>query len=413
MTHRPSASVACRVLLATCCVLAWALPATAQPSAGPIRLGLITDMSGPSSANNGAGTVLGAKLAIADAGGSVLGQPVELLTADHLNKVDVGMSIVRRWMDTDGVAVVLDTANSAIALGVQDLVRERNRIAIFDGSLSSELTGKACSPNGFHWVIDTYSQTHAMIPTLLREGKTSWFFITADYAFGVQSERDATAAIMAGGGKVIGDALAPMPTDDFSSYLLKAASSKAQVIGIANAVTDLINTVKQAHEFQVGPASGQELATFYLMIRDVESIGLPDTQGVLLADAFYWDQDDATRAFAKRFYDQAGYMPNELQAGMYSAVAHYLKAVKAAGTTDTAAVLTAMRHMPVEDFMTHGARIRADGRLMRDLFLFRVKPPAASKGPWDLYEQVARIPAAEAFRPVKDSACPLLKTAAQ
>lgn len=413
---QPCARRGTRRLLAgavACLLCWWTAPLGAQPTSGPIRLGLVTDMSGPSSANNGAGTVLGAKLAIADAGGMVLGRPVELLTADHLNKPDVGMSVVRRWVDTEEVGVILDTANSAIALAVQDLVRSRDRIAIYTGSLSSELTGRACSPNGFHWVIDTYSQTHAMVPTLLREGKKSWFFITADYAFGLQSERDATAAVVAGGGRVVGGARAPMPTDDFSAYLLQAAGSGAQVIGIANAVTDLINTVKQAHEFHVGQGSGQELATFYLMIRDVQSIGLPDTQGVLLADAFYWDQDDGTRAFSKRFYELAGYMPNELQAGMYSAVSHYLKAVKLAGTTDTQAVLKMMRDTPVEDFMTHRARIRADGRLMRDLYLFRVKAPGASKEPWDLYQQVARIPAEEAFRPASESTCPLLKTAGQ
>lgn len=391
------------------CLALFAFSASAAEPPRPIRLGLISDMSGPSAANNGPGTAEGARFAIEDAGGSVLGRPVELLTADHQNKVDVGMAIVRHWIDQDGVGIVLDTANSAIALGVQSLVRERNKIVIFDGSMSSDLTNKACSPNGFHWVLDTYSQTHAMIPSLVNRGEKTWFFITADYAFGLASEKDATAAILAAGGKVLGSAHHPIPTDDFSSYLLTAQASNAQVIGIANAVSDLVNTVKQAHEFGVGRASRQDLATFYMMIGDVKGIGLADTQGVLLTDAFYWDQDDGTRAFAKRFFAKMGFMPNELQAGMYSAVAHYLKAVRAAGTDETGPVLEKMRALPVEDFMTHGARIREDGRLMRDLYLFRVKSPEQSKAPWDFFDQISTIPAIDAFRPRAESLCDLLR----
>jgi len=384
--------------------------ALAQISDNVVRLGVLDDMSGPYADIQGPGDVVSVKMAVEDFGGTVLGKPIEVLSRDLMNKADVGAQIAREWYDVDHVDAILGLGNSAVALAVQDITRQKNRIDIVAAAGSTDLTGKACSPNGVHWVYDTYALANGTAGAIMRRGGAdTWFFITTDYAFGHSLERDAAAVVKKSGGKVVGAVRVPLNNADFSSYLLQAQGSKAKVIGLANAGADLINSIKQASEFGI-VASGQKLAGLLVLITDVHALGLRTAQGLLFTEAYYWDQNDETRAFARRFMERhGGRPPTMFQAGIYGAAMHYLKAVKAAGTDEAKAVMTEMRKMPINDFMTKNGRIREDGRVMRDMYLLQAKTPTESKGEWDLMKVVATIPADEAFRPLSESECPLVR----
>jgi branched-chain amino acid transport system substrate-binding protein len=348
-------------------------------------------------------------MAAEDAGGSVGGKKIEIIFADHQNKADIGSSIATRWYDAEGVDMIIDMPFSSVALAVQEITKQRQKITIFSGPGSSDLTGKACSPFGFHWTYDTVALARGTGSAVVKSGGDTWFFLTADYAFGHALAKDTMDVVKANGGKVLGEAVHPVNNSDFSSYLVQAQASGAKVIGLANGATDTTNSIKQAYEFGLAK-SGQRLAGLLVFITDVHSLGLQTAQGLQMTESFYWDQNDATRAFAKRYAERMhGAMPSMVQAGVYSGVAHYLKAVAAAGSTDGPAVAAKMREIPINDFMSNNVHIRADGRVMRDFYLFQVKTPAESKGPWDYYNLVRTIPAEEAVRPVAESACPLLK----
>ena len=379
-------------------------PAFAQT---PLRIGVLNDQSGMYADLAGPGSVVAARMAVEDAGGAVLGRTIEVLAADHQNKPDIGAAIAAQWYDRDGVDVILDIPVSSVALAVQEIARTRHKIVIFSSAGSSDLTGRACSPTGFAWTYDTIALAKGTASAVVKAGGDTWFFLTADYAFGYSMETDARAVVIANGGKVDGAMRVPMNTADMSSFLLQARGSGAKIIGLANAGRDLGNSVKQATEFGI-VAGGQKLAGLLVYISDVHSLGLQTAQGLLLTESFYWDLNDATRAWSARFAARfSGRKPTMTQAGVYSGVAHYLKAVAAAGTTDGPAVAAKMRELPVNDFMTANAHVRADGRLLRDFYLFQVKSPAESKGPWDYYNRVRTIPANEAVRPEAEGGCNL------
>ena len=369
----------------------------------PVKIGVLTDMSSLYADIGGPGSVEAARMAIEDFGGKVLGRPIELVSADHQNKPDVGSNIARRWYDEDGVDLITDVPTSSVALAVEDVSREKHKLAIFTGAGSSDITGKNCSPYAAHWVYDTYALAHGTGSAIVKEGGTSWFFITADYAFGHALERDTAAVVKANGGTVLGEVRVPLNTQDFSSYLLQAQASKAKIIGLANAGGDTINSIKQAAEFGI-VQGGQKLAGLLVFITDVHSLGLQTAQGLQLTSAFYWNQNDETRAWSKRFFDRVHRMPTMVQAGVYSAVKHYLEAVKALGTKDPDKVMAKMRATPINDFMSHNATLRIDGRVLRDLYLFEVKKPSESKDAWDYFKQLRTIPASEAFRPLDQAA---------
>ncbi len=384
--------------------------AWAQISDGTVRLGVLDDMSGLYADIQGPGDVVAVKMAIEDFGGTVLGKPIELLSGDLQNKADVGSAIARRWFDVDKVDVILGLGNSAVALAVQAIAEEKNRIAITTSGGSTALTGKACSPNGIHWVYDTYALANGTATAIMKQGgNDTWFFVTADYAFGHALERDTTAVVNRNNGTVLGSVRVPLSSADFSSFILQAQASKAKVIGLANAGADTLNAIKTAAEFGI-ISGGQKLAGLLVLLTDVHSLGLNDAQGLLFTEAYYWDQNDETRAFAKRFAERhGGKPPTMFQAGIYSAATHYLKAVRAAGTADAKAVMAEMKKIPVNDFMTKNGTIREDGRMMRDMYLMQAKKPSESKGEWDLMNVVATIPADQAFRPLSESDCPLIK----
>lgn len=378
---------------------------------GPIRIGVLTDLSGSLADLSGSGSVEAVKMAVEDFGASVLGRPVEVLSADHQNKADIGVQIAADWYDNRNVEVVIDLPNSAVMLAIQELTRRKNKIVFGTAGGSSDFTGKACSPNGIHWVYDTYALAAGTGRTMVKQGGDSWYFITLDYSFGLSLERDTAAFVTGAGGKVLGSARHPLNSADFSSYLLQAQASGAKVIGLANAGGDLINTVKQAAEFGI-TKQGQKLAGLLMFLSDIHALGLETAQGLVLTEAFYWDQNEETRAFSKRFSERTGRMPTMVQAGNYGAITHYLKAVKAAGTTDTPTVMKTMRDTPINDFMTKNGRIREDGRVLRDMYLFEVKTPAESKDKWDYYKQLGVIAAADAARPLAESECPLVRKSA-
>lgn len=388
------------------CVLA----TTLQAQTPPVKIGVLNDQSGPYSTQTGSGSVLAARMAVEDFGPTVLGRPIEVIAGDHQNKPDIGATLAKRWFDQDGVAVILDVPTSSVALAVQDIAKQAKRMVIFSGAGTGDLSGKACSPTGMQWTYDTYAIAAVTGAAITAGGGNTWYLIAADYAFGAAMSADLTAVIQSKGGQVLGTSKHPLGAPDFASFLLQARSSGAKVVGLLNAGSDTSNSIKQAAEFGV-VSGGQKLAAMILTVVDVKALGLQATQGLMFTESFYWDMDDATRAWSKRFMDKQGRMPTMLQAGVYSATLHWLKGVKSAGTIEGPAVATAMRAMPVEDMMTHGAKIRADGRLLRDFYLFEVKKPAESKGPWDLYKLVKTIPAEEAVRPLSQSACPLVKPA--
>ena len=383
--------------------------AHAQNTQRVIKIGVLTDMSGLYADISGPGSVVAARMAVEDFGAAQKGLKVDIVVGDHQNKPDVGSSIARSWFDVDKVDVIVDVPTSSVALAVNDIVREKNKVFLASGPATSDLTGPKCSPNMVHWTYDTWALANGTGKAVVKTGGDTWFFITADYAFGHALERDTTAVIVANGGKVVGDVRAPLNTSDFSSFLLQAQASKAKIIGLANASGDTVNSIKQASEFGI-VRGGQSLAGLLMFIQDIHALGLPAAQGLLLTEAFYWDQNEQSRAFAKRFAPQyKGNMPSMIQAGVYAAVLHYLKAVEALGSAaDGRAVVAKMKEMPTDDALFGKGTIRADGRHVHDMYLFEVKKPEESKYPWDYYKLRATIPAAEAFRPLKDGGCPLV-----
>ena len=377
-------------LLAALCLLALGAASTAtQAWAQPIRIGVLTDESGNFAALSGAGSVLAAKMAVADFGGSVLGRPIEIIDADHKNRTDLGVQIAREWYDS-GVIAIADVVNSAIALGVQDLARQKQRFALMSGPGTVDITGPRCNPYTYLWTWDTYADATVPVHSIVSSGGSKWFFLAADFAFGAAMQRDATAALTQAGGFVVGSVKAPLGETDFSSYMLQAQSSGANVLALANGGVDLINSIKQAAEF--GLTSSQRVVALALNITDVHSLGLDKAQGILVTEGFYWDHDDATRAWSKRFFAEQHAMPAQSQAGTYSAVLQFLKAVKAANTTDPDAVAAEMHKLPVDDMFAHGGHLRADGRMVHDMYLMQVKTPAESKYPWDYYKTLATVP---------------------
>ncbi|MFG1347971.1 ABC transporter substrate-binding protein [Xanthobacter autotrophicus DSM 431] len=391
-----------------CAALLASAGLTAARAAEEIKIGVMSDMAGPDSDMSGAGSVLAAQMAIEDFGGSVAGRKIILTSADHQRKADVAASLAARWYDNEGVDLILDVGFSSAALAVQEISKQRGKVAIFATAATSDLTGKACSPTGFHWVYDTKAVANGTAAAVTREGGKSWFFVTSDYAFGHALERDATAVITANGGTVIGQVRHPVSTGDFSSFLLQAQGSKAQVIGLANSANDLANSIRQASEFGIA-RGGQVVAALLVFITDVRSLGLQVAQGIRLTESFYWDLDEKTRAWSERFARRHnGRMPTMIQAGIYSATTHYLKAVAAVDSKDGPVVAKQMREIPVTDFMTKNAKIWPSGWINRDFYLFEVKKPSESKSPWDYYKLVATIPADVAHPVGSDDACPLM-----
>ena len=395
-------------LTAVACILSCGT-AWAQVSDGVVKLGVLNDMSSLYADVSGKGGVVAAQMAAEDFGGKVLGAPIEIIGGDHQNKPDVGAGLARQWIDTDHVDAIVDVPTSSVALAIQEVTREKKRIFLMSGPASSDLTGKACSPYGIHWTYDTYALAHGTGGALVKQGGDSWFFITADYAFGHALERDTGDAVKAAGGKVLGAVNAPLNTQDFSSFLLQAQASKAKVIGLANAGGDTINSIKQASEFGI-VAGGQKLAGLLVFLSDIHSLGLKIAQGLTITSAWYWDKDDASRTFAKRFMarNPTGLPPTYIQAGIYTEVTFYLKAIQAAGTDDADKVVAQMRKMKINDFMTKDGWLREDGRVMRDMYLEEVKSPAESKYPFDYLKILATIPPDQAFRPLKEGNCPLV-----
>ena len=393
-------------------IFAALLSLTAGPAAAediPIKIGVLNDRSGVYSDLAGEGSVIAAKMAVEDFGAAAKGIKVEIISADHQNKPDIASNIARQWIDQDGVDVIADVPTSSAALAVNEVVREKNKIFLVSGAATSDLTGPKCSPNTVHWTYDTWALAHGTGKAMVEQGGKKWFFITADYAFGQALERDTAAVVKEAGGEVVGSVKHPFPGQDFSSFLLQAQSSGAQVIGLANAGGDTINTIKQAAEFGI-TQGGQKLAGLLIFITDVHALGLQTAQGLVLTEAFYWDKDDGTRAFAKRFAERHdGKMPSMVHAGVYASVLHYLKAIEAVKSKDPKVVMAKMKEMPSEDPLFGKGKIRVDGRHVHDMYLFEVKKPEESKGPWDYYKILATIPADQAFRPLDQGGCPLVK----
>jgi branched-chain amino acid transport system substrate-binding protein len=406
MIHRNSLASAAVVLAVL--FTSGAIARAAEISDAVVKIGLILDLSGPYSENTGQGSATAAKMAVADFGGKVLGASIELLVADHKNSTDRAGSIARDWFEAQHVDAVLDVSGSSEALIVQRIADTRHKIVSLSGPGADRLTNEACTATSVHYVFDTYSIAHTVGTALMDRGAKTWFFITVDNNFGYDLERNTTDVVVEKGGTVLGRARHPLDTADFSSYLARAQQSQAKVIGLADAGSDMANVITQAKKLGMIPGP-QTFASLSLRITGVNGLGLDTTQGLVLGESFYWDQDDASRAWSKRFFDIVGKMPNSLQAGVYSSVTHYLKAVQTAGTDATDPVMNAMRAAPIDDFFTHGGRIRADGLMVHDMHLYQVKTPAESTYPWDYYKLVATIPPNQAFAPLSKSKCPLVK----
>ena len=374
----------------------------------PLKLGGILDMSGLYADITGPGSEMAAKMAAEDFGGEVLGRKIEIIAADHLNKADLAANIARDMYDNQGVEMIYDVAASATALAAAEIAKARGKIIMFSGPGSIRLTNEACGPYMVHYVFDTFAQANVTGLAAVKSGLDTWFFLTADYAFGQDLEKDTTNVVQKSGGKVLGSVRHPLNTSDFSSYLLQAQASKAKVIGLANAGGDTINAIKQAAEFGI-MKGGQKMSPLLAFVTDIDGVGLETGQGLLLAEAFYWDLNDDTRAFSKRFMERMKRPPTSAQAGVYSSVLHYLQAVKAAGTTDSAAVMKIMKDTPINDMFAKNGRIREDGRMVHDMYLFEVKKPSESKGRWDDYKLLATVPGNEAFQSLELSRCPLVK----
>ncbi|MBS0530375.1 MAG: ABC transporter substrate-binding protein [Proteobacteria bacterium] len=381
--------------------------AQAQISDDVVKLGVLTDMSSLYSDATGKGSLTAVQMAVADFGGKVKGKPIVVLSGDHQNKPDVGVNIVRNWIDNDKMDALFDVPTSSVALALSTLMTEKNKIFMNSGAGSSDLTGKACSPTFVHYTYDTYALSNVAGKAMVKRGEDTWFFITADYAFGQALERDAADVVKANGGKVLGDVRHPLNSSDFSSFLLQAQASKSKVVALANAGGDTTNALKQAAEFGL-MKGGQKMIALLQQITDSHSLGLKQAQGLILTDGFYWDMNDETRAFSKKFMDKVGHMPTMIQAGLYSATMHYLQAIDATGTDDTAKVLAQMKKTPINDFFAKNGHIREDGRMVHDMYLFEVKKPSESKGEWDLYKLLATVPGDEAFRPMDKGGCPFV-----
>ncbi|NPU12116.1 ABC transporter substrate-binding protein [Bradyrhizobium sp. 83012] len=380
---------------------------TAAPASAQVKIGILNDQSGVYADYGGKYSVEAAKMAVEDFGGEVLGQKVELVTADHQNKPDLASTIARRWYDTEGVDMITELTTSSVALAIQELSKEKKKIDIVVGAATSRITGDACTPYGFHWAYDTRALAVGTGGALVESGGDTWFFMTADYAFGYALEKDTSDIVTSKGGKVLGSVRIPLNSSDFSSFLLQAQSSKAKIIGLANAGLDTTNSIKQAAEFGI-VKGGQKLAGLLMTLSEVHGLGLEAAQGLVLTEGFYWDHDDKTRAFSERFMKRTGRMPSMIHAGTYSATLSYLKAVKAAGTKDSDAVAAKLKELPVDDAFAQG-KVLANGRMVHDMYLFEVKKPSESKKPWDYYKQLATVPGDKAFFSAKDSGCPLTK----
>lgn len=394
------------LIVATAASLLLAGTAMAQIN---VKIGVLNDRSGVYADLSGEGSVIAARMAVEDFDAAAKGINVEIISADHQNKPDIASAIARRWYDEEGVDMIADVPTSSAAFAVSDVTREKNKIFMDSGAGSADLTGSKCSPNTVHWTYDTWALAHGTGKAMVERGKKKWFFLTADYAFGHALEKDTTAVVEAAGGEVVGSVNVPFPGTDFSSYLLQAQASGADVIGLANAGGDTVNSIKQAAEFGI-TQGGQSLAGLLIFITDVHALGLETAQGLVLTEAFYWDLNDQTRAWSKRFAELGnGSMPTMVHAGVYASVLHYLKAVESTGSKDASVVMAAMKATPTEDPLFGKGMIRADGRQIHDMYLFEVKKPEESKGPWDYYNLLATIPAADAFRPMADGGCSLVK----
>ena len=380
--------------------------ARAQVSEDVVRIGVLNDQSGLYADLGGPGSVTAARMAVEDAGGAVLGKPVEIVVADHQNKSDIGVALARQWFDVGKVDMAIGFDNSSVALAVEQLAAERNRIAIAGAVGSTAFTGKACTANEASWIYDSYALTTSLAKSTVAEGRDTWFFITVDYAFGHSLEADATAAVQAAGGKVLGSVRHPLNTSDFSSYLLQAQASGAKVVAFANGGGDMVNAVKQANE--CGLTKNQSMVALLIFISDVHSMELKAAQGLKFVTAFYWDRDAESRAWSKRFFEKQGRMPTMAQASIYSAVRHYLIAIAAAGTDEAKAVMAKMRAIPVNDFYVKNGQLREDGRLVHDMYFSQVKTPSESTKPWDYYNMLGVIPGDQAFRPLAEGGCPLV-----
>ena len=373
-----------------------------------IKIGVLTDMSGTYSDLAGPGVVAAAEMAIADAGGKVAGKPIVLLKADHQNKADIAANKAREWNDVEKVDAYVDLVTTSTALAVMEIAKNANKVVLVSGAGSSRITNEDCNPVTVHWTYDTYAMAKGTGSAMVKEGGKTWFFLTADYAFGQNLQKDVSAVVEASGGKVLGAVKHPFPASDFSSFILQAQASGAQVIGLANAGADTTNAIKAANEFGI-VAGGQKLAGLLVFISDVHSLGLPVAQGLTLTTGFYWDYDDQTRAWSKRFFEKTGRMPTMVQAGVYSALTHYFKAIEATGSDDGPTVVKQMKSGPVEDFFARHGKIRDDGRMVHDMYLLQVKTPAESKGAWDYLKLVKVIPGDAAFRPMMPEECTYLK----
>ncbi|PSJ58981.1 ABC transporter substrate-binding protein [Pseudaminobacter soli (ex Li et al. 2025)] len=387
---------------------AMAAPASAAGiSDGKIKIGILNDQSGVYADFGGKWSVEAAKMAVEDFGGKVQGAPIEVINADHQNKPDIASNIARQWYDTEQVDAIMELTTSSVALAVQDISKEKKKIDIVVGAATTDLTGKQCSPYGFHWAYDTHSQAVGTGGALVEQGGDSWYFITVDYAFGYSLEEQTAKYVKAHGGKVLGEVRYPLGATDYSSFLLQAQSSGAKIIGLANAGLDTSNSIKQAAEFGI-VQGGQRLAALLFTLSEVHGLGLKAAQGVVLTEGYYWDRDDKSREFADRFFKRTGRMPNMIQAGTYSAVLQYLKAVDKAGTDDAEAVAKELHDMPVNDVFTSNGKVQADGSMVHDMYLYQVKKPEESKRDWDYYTYLATIPGDQAFLKAEESGCPLV-----
>lgn len=400
-----------KMTLAFAAGLALAGPAYAQTKISDevVKIGVMTDMSGQFSHESGDGSVTAVKMAVEDFGGTVLGKPIEVIVADHQNRNEVAIAKAREWYDVGKVDLIANLINSSIALAVTNVAQEKNRVAIVNGSGSSRLTNDSCTPNSIHYAYDTYALAQGTGKALIKEGLNSWYFLTADYAFGHALETDTANVVKANSGTVTGAIRYPIDTADHSSFLLQAQASKAKVVAVAGSGTTFINAVKSAKDFGLTDGGKQTIAGLLVWITDIDSMGLTTAQGLVLTNAFYWDRDEDTRAFSKKFFAKMKRMPHMGDAGDYSSTMHYLNAVKAAGTDDAKAVMAKMREMPVNDFFSKNGRVREDGRFIHDMYVYEVKKPSESKYAWDYYKLRAVIPGDEAFRPLSESKCPLVK----
>ena len=382
--------------------------ASAQISDDVVRIGVLNDQSGVYADFGGPGSVIAARMAVEDFGGKVLNKPIDVVVGDHQSKADIGAAIARHWFDVDNVDMAVGFDNSSVALAVEQVALQKNRIVIAGAVGTTAYTGKNCTPNEASWLQDSYALTNTLARSMVRSGGDTWFFITADYAFGYSMEADASSAVVASGGKVLGSVRHPINSADFSSYLLQAQASGAKVVALANAGGDMINATKQATEFGLS-RRGQTLVSLLAFITDINSLGLRAAQGLRFVTGFYWDRNDETRVWSKRFFQRHGRMPTSAQASVYSAVRHYLRAIEAAGTDEPKTVMAKMREIPVNDFYTKAGKLREDGRLLHDMYFVQVKTPDESRGPWDYYKIVATIPGDQAFRPAGEDGCPLVK----